>query len=225
MSFASDHRRRLVAVGSVLVTFGLATAGLAVAQAGSDIRPASVAPQIDSVDPAAGSPGDRIAITGRGFSVNGAAATVTFLGVAGTVTSFTDSQLTVIVPSIPNPPDGFVELRVSNPVGFDIAPFRYYAAPPGDVSEPVGIKAKPSKGKVTLTWAPPSRGANLVTAYEWRFQPQRGKWSKWTVAAKGAAARKQVVKRIRPKSVYVFQVRAVAGSTAGPAATTQAKGR
>lgn len=38
-------------------------------------------------------------------------------------------------------------------------------------------------------------------------------------------ARKQVVKKIRPKKMYVFEVRAVAGTTAGPAASMELKGK
>jgi hypothetical protein len=173
-----------------------------------------------------GGPGDRVEITGRGFTDGGSPATVTFLSTPANVAEFTDSAMTVIVPTITNPPEGFVELKVSNGAGSDVAPFRYYAAPPGDVSEPVGLKARPAKGKVTLTWSPPSQGAALVTSYQWRSQLRGAmKWSEWKTVAKGAAAGSQVVKRIRPKKVYVFQVRALAGSLTGPAATTSATGR
>lgn len=214
-------RRLIHAVSLTVLSAALVAAGLP----GSPVA-ASSAPQIDSVSPAMGGPGDRIEIAGRGFSDNGRAASVSFLGTPATVSSFSDNELVVLVPTIPNPPDGFVELKVSTSLGSDIAPFRYYAAPPGDVSEPVGIKARPAKGKVTLTWSPPSRGGALVTSYQWRSQ-LRGAltWSEWKTVAKGAAAKSQVVKRIRPKQTYVFQVRALAGSTAGPAATTSAKGK
>lgn len=220
-----DIRQRTRVTAVTILVVGLVAGGFAGSHAVSAAQPRATAPQIDSVSPGFGGPGDPIEITGRGFSDNGAPASVTFLGTPGTVTSFTDNQLVVLVPTIPDPPDGFVELRVSNSLGAEIAPFRYYAAPPGEVSEPVGLKAKATKGKVTLTWSPPSRGADTVTSYQWRFQPKRGAWSTWRTVAKGAAARQQVVKRVRPKKVYVFQVRAVAGSTTAPAATTQAKGR
>ena len=217
--------RGIRGVTAVVLALGLATGGMAAAEAAGALQPRAVAPQIDSVSPAVGGPGDRIEITGRGFSDNGTAATVTFLSTPATVASFSDSQLVVVVPTISNPPEGFVELKVSNSAGSDVAPFRYYAAPPGDVSEPVGLKAAATRGKVTLTWTPPTRGADTVTAYQWRFQPQRGAWSAWKTVPKGATASKQVVKRIRPKKVYVFQVRAVAGTVTGPAATVQATGR
>jgi hypothetical protein len=218
---------RFIRTGSLAVAvLGLIAGGMTVAQSVSAVESRAVAPQIDSVSPAMGGPGDRIEITGRGFSDSGRAASVTFLGTPATVSSFSDNELVVLVPMIPNPPDGFIELKVSTSLGSDIAPFRYYAAPPGDVSEPVGIKARPAKGKVTLTWSPPSRGAALVTSYQWRSQLRGAlKWSEWKTVAKGAAAKSQVVKRIRPKQTYVFQVRALAGSTAGPAATTSAKGK
>ena len=186
----------------------------------------AAAPQIDSVSPGMGGPGDRIEITGRGFSDGGQAPTVTILSTPAQVTTFTDSAITVVVPTISDPPEGFVELKVSTSAGFDVAPFRYYGSPPGELGMPVGLKGTPLKGKVRLNWSPPTQGASTVTEYQWRFQLQRGAWSPWkTVAKGGAEARQQTVKRIRPRLVYNFQVRAMAGSTAGPAATTQVTGK
>ena len=185
----------------------------------------TAAPQIDSVSPGMGGPGDRIEITGRGFSDGGQAPTVTFLSTPGQVTAFTDSAITVVVPTISNPPDGFVELKVATSAGSDVAPFRYYGSPPGELGMPVGLTGKALKAKVRLTWSPPTQGTSTVTEYQWRFQLQRGAWSPWMKVAKGAEARQQTVKRIRPRQVYVFQVRAMAGSTAGPAATTQVTGK
>ena len=186
----------------------------------------NAAPQIDSVSPGMGGPGDRIEITGRGFSDGGKAPTVTILNTPAQVTTFTDSAITVVVPIITDPPDGFVELKVSTSSGFDMAPFRYYGSPPGELGMPVGLKGTPLKAKVRLTWSPPTQGASTVTEYQWRFQLQRGAWSPWKKVGKGGAeARQQTVKRIRPRQVYVFQVRAMAGSTAGPAATTQVTGK
>jgi hypothetical protein len=223
---ALDDPRGVRGFIAPIIALGLLLGGVTAADAVAAIQPRAIAPQIDSVSPAMGGPGDRIEITGRGFSDNGSPATVTFLLTPATVSEFTDSAMTVIVPTISNPPEGFVELKVSNSAGSDIAPFRYYAAPPGEVSEPVGLKARPSKGKVTLTWSPPTQGAALVTSYQWRSQLRGAiKWSDWKTVAKGAAAGSQVVKRIRPKKVYVFQVRALAGSVTGPAATTSATGR
>ena len=186
----------------------------------------AAAPQIDSVSPGMGGPGDRIEITGRGFSDGGQAPTVTMLSTPAQVTTFTDSAITVVVPTISDPPEGFVELKVSTSAGFDVAPFRYYGSPPGELGMPVGLKGTPLKGKVRLNWSPPTQGASTVTEYQWPFQLQRGAWSPWkTVAKGGAEARQQTVKRIRPRLVYNFQVRALAGSTAGPAATTQVTGK
>ena len=186
----------------------------------------AAAPQIDSVSPGMGGPGDRIEITGRGFSDGGQAPTVTILSTPAQVTTFTDSAITVVVPTISDPPDGFVELKVSTSAGFDVAPFRYYGSPLGELGMPVGLKGTPLKGKVRLNWSPPTQGASTVTEYQWRFQLQRGAWSPWKAVAKGGAeARQQTVKRIRPRLVYNFQVRAMAGSTAGPAATTQVTGK
>jgi hypothetical protein len=90
---------------------------------------------------------------------------------------------------------------------------------------PTNLRASASKGRVTLTWAPPAQGAGGVTDYQWRSQVKGATEGNWKKVAKGAGARQQVVLRIRPKVVYVFQVRAMAGSTAGPAATTQARGK
>ena len=110
----------------------------------------------------------------------------------------------MVVPIITDPPDGFVELKVSTSSGFDMAPFRYYGSPPGELGMPVGLKGTPLKAKVRLTWSPPTQGASTVTEYQWRFQLQRGAWSPWKKVGKGGAeARQQTVKRIRPRQVYV----------------------
>ena len=209
----------------VVVTAAIIAAGAMIAPANAAPVVPYAAPQIDGVSPGMGGPGDRIEITGRGFSDGGQAPTVTILSTPAQVTTFTDSVITVVVPTITDPPDGFVELKVSTSAGFDVAPFRYYGAPPGELGMPVGLAGKPLKGKVRLTWSPPTQGANTVTEYQWRFQLQRSAWSPWKKVAKGTQARQQTVKRIRPKQVYVFQVRAMAGSTAGPAATTQVTGK
>ena len=208
------------------VTAALIAAGALIAPVNAAPVAPYAAPQIDSVSPGMGGPGDRIEITCRGFSDGGQAPTVTILSTPAQVTTFTDSAITVVVPTISDPPDGFVELKVSTSAGFDVAPFRYYGSPPGELGMPVGLKGTPLKGKVRLNWSPPTQGASSVTEYQWRFQLQRGAWSPWKKVAKGGAdARQQTVKRIRPRQVYVFQVRAMAGSTAGPAATTQVTGK
>lgn len=186
----------------------------------------TAAPQINSVSPGMGGPGDAVELTGTGLSVGGEAPTVTFLDLyPAQVKSHSPSALTVVVPTIPDPPDGIIQIRVTTTSGSGIAPFRYYATPPGDVTSPTSLKARPTKGKVTLTWGPPTGGASMVTAYEWRVQLQRGPWSVWKKVAKGAAARQQTVLRIKRGKVYVFQVRAIAGATRGPAATTLATGQ
>lgn len=186
----------------------------------------TAAPQITSVSPRMGGPGDAVELTGTGLSVGGEAPSVTFLDLyPAQVKSHSPSALTVVVPTIPDPPDGFIQIRVTTSSGSGIAPFRYYATPPGEVTSPTSLKARPTRGKVTLTWGPPTGGAGMVTAYEWRFQLQRGPWSAWKKVAKGADARQQTVLRMKRNKVYVFQVRAIAGSQRGPAATTQATGK
>lgn len=210
----------------VVVTATAIAAGALIAPANAAPVVPYAAPQIDSVSPGMGGPGDRIEITGRGFSDGGQAPTVTFQSATAQVAMFTDSGITVVVPTIADPPDGFVELRVATSAGSDVAPFRYYAAPPGELGTPVGLTGKALKGKVRLTWSPPTKGTDRVTEYQWRFQLQRGAWSPWKKVAKGSPeARQHTVKRIRPRLVYNFQVRAMAGTTAGPAATTQVTGK
>ena len=210
----------------LLAAVAFMTAGALVAPVQAKLMSPAAAPQIDSVSPGMGGPGDRIEITGRGFSSGGQAPTVTFLGTPASVSAFTDSVVTVVVPVVPDPPDGFLEIKVATSEGFDIAPFRYYAAPPVNLGAPVGLAARALKGKVTLTWSPPRQGASTVTEYQWRSQLKGAAWSPWTKVGKGGAdARQQEVKRIRPRQVYVFQVRAMAGATAGPAATTQVTGK
>ena len=213
--------RTRMAVASV--AFFTALALVAPAHAQLVIR--ATAPQIDSVSPGMGGPGDSIEITGRGFSDGGQAPTVTLLGTPATVTAFTDAAITFVVPVVSDPPDGFLELKVATSLGSDIAPFTYYGSPPGELGAPVGLAGKARKAKVRLTWSPPSQGASTVTEYQWRFQLKGKAWSPWRKVAKGADARQQLVKRIRPRQVYVFQVRAMAGTTAGPAATTQVTGK
>lgn len=209
----------------IVVTATLFAAGALIAPAHAAPVTPYAAPQIDGVSPGMGSPGDRIEITGRGFSDGGGAPTVTFLSTPATVQSFTDSAITVVVPTISDPPDGFVELKVSTSGGSDVAPFRYYGSAPSGLGEPKSLTATATKGKVTLRWAPPTNGASTVTGYQWRYQLKGAAWSPWKTSAKGADARQQAVKRIRPRQVYLFQVRAIAGATQGPAVTIQATGK
>ena len=189
------------------------------------VNPTAGPPRLSEVSPAAGGPGDVIEILGEGFVENGRPATVTFLSVPGKVEEFSDTRLSVEVPVVQNPPDGFIELRITTSLGSDVAPFRYYAGQPGELSAPTVLDGKASKGKVRLRWGVPKTGADKVTAYEWRFQLKGKAWSKWKKVAKGAKARKQVVKKIRPKKMYVFEVRAMAGTTAGPSASVELKGK
>lgn len=212
------ERRSPLRVASILIATAVA-ASMAVPAHAAHVQPAAMAPQIDSVDPGLGGPGDIIEITGRGFVEGGRPATVTFLSVPGIVESFTDSLLVVEVPVIPNPPDGFIELRISTSLGADVAPFRYYPGSPGALSAPTALTGKAGKGQVRLRWGVPTSGADQITGYMYRFQLKGKKWSKWKKVAKGAKARKQVVKKIAPKRTYVFEVRAMAGTTEGPAAS------
>lgn len=225
MPVSRIRRFTLVTALAVLVTALVVPQSAGVSQpTGAATR--ATAPQIDSVSPGFGSPGDLIEITGRGFDDGGNPPTVTFLSVPAKVQAFTDAAMTVVVPEIPNPPDGFLELLISNPAGSDRAPFRYYPSEQGgELTAPTSLTAKARKGKVILRWSPPASGAVTVVSYQWRFR-QKGKgWSAWKTVAKGAQARQQVVKRIRPKKVYTFEVRAVAAGVPGPAATVSARGR
>jgi hypothetical protein len=223
-------------ITSTLATMAAGTLALALVAAphapAQTITPRS-APQISYVDPAMGGAGDVLEIGGRGFVNSGQPASVTFhrtssdAGVRGTVQAgFTDERLTVTVPTITNPPAGFMELRITTSAGSDSAPFRYYSGKPGALSQPTSLAAKATKGKVTLRWMPPTTGASTVTAYEWTVSVKgTDRWAPWKKVAKGAQARSQVVKRIRPKTAYVFEVRAVAGSTQGPGARIEVRGK
>lgn len=185
------------------------------------------APQLSGISPGFGSPGDQIEITGTGFSDGGSAPVVSFLGLyPGEIVDFSNTRILVIVPVIPDPPgDGRpIELRVSTSAGSTSGPFVYYGQS-SSLSAPTGLKAKAKKGKVVLTWKPPASGASSVTSYQWRSQAKGKAWSKWKTVSKGAKARKQTVKRIRPKQVYVFEVRAMAGVKESPAASVQARGK
>ena len=191
----------------------------------SPVQVSSGPPRLSEVSPALGSPGDVIEILGEGFVESGKPATVTFDGIPGEIDEFSATRLAVEVPVVPSPSGDFVELRIATSLGFEIAPFRYYPGQPGALSAPTVLNGKASKGKVKLRWGAPTSGADKVTRYEWRFQLKGKAWSKWKKVAKGAKARKQVVKKIRPKKMYVFEVRAMAGSTAGPAASVELKGK
>jgi hypothetical protein len=231
MNFTSSairhERRPPLRVASLLVATAVAASMAMPAQA-APVQQVAIAPQIDSVDPGFGGPGDTIEITGRGFTEGGRPARVTFTppqapGVAGIIESFTDSRLVVEVPNIPNGPDAFIELRVSTSLGSEVAPFRYYPGTPGALSAPRSLTGKAGKGQVRLRWGVPTSGADQITGYEYRFQIKGKKWAKWKKVAKGAKARKQVVKKISPKKTYVFEVRAMAGTTEGPAASWELK--
>lgn len=183
------------------------------------------APQVDGVSPGIGGPGDIVEITGMHFSDGVNPPAVTFLSVPAEVTEYTDTLIMAVVPVVPDPPDGFIELRVTTSGGFGNAPFKYEEGSDGELSAPKLLSAKVFKGKIRLRWNAPESGAATVTAYEWRYQEKGKTWSPWKKSAKAGKARTQVIKRIRPKRVYVFEVRAVAGTTPGPVATVEARGR
>jgi hypothetical protein len=65
-----------------------------------------------------------------------------------------------------------------------------------------------------------------VTSYQWSVSlAGTDRWSKWKTVAKGAKARKQTVKRIRPGKEYIFMVRAMAGTVAGSQASIIVRGK
>lgn len=185
------------------------------------------APQIDGVSPGFGGPGDVIEITGRGFLNGGLPPTVTFMSLyAGTVDGWNDTRITVIVPVVPDPPDGFIELRVTTAGGSDVGPFRYYSDAPATLSAPQALKATPTRGKVALSWRAPVSGATSVTSYQWTMSIKgTDRWSKWKTVRGGPRGLKQTVKRIKPRTTYVVEVRAMAGAQAGPAAQVEFTGK
>lgn len=217
--------RTIAAVTAVSLLGGGLLVGSAAAAHSADAVPA-MSPQIDGVSPGFGGPGDVIEIEGLHFNDGVSAPAVTFLGVPAEVVAFTDTLIETVVPVVPNPPDGFIELRVTTAGGIAQAPFTYKEGADGQLSAPKLLRAQVFKGKIRLRWNAPEVGASTVTAYEWRFQ-QKGAatWSEWKKSGRAGKARTQVVKRIRPKRVYVFEVRAVAGTNPGPVAMVEARGR
>ena len=217
--------RNLRVWGAALFSALLATA--LVAGSASAAPTVRSAPQLSGISPGFGSPGDEIEITGTGFATGGSAPVVTFLSLyPGELVDFSNTRIRVIVPVIPDPPtDGRpIELRITTSAGSTSGPFVYYGQS-SNLGAPTVLKATAKKGKVILSWKPPAAGAASVTSYQWRSQVKGKAWSKWKTVSKGAKARKQTVKRIRPKQMYVFEVRAMAGSTEGPAASAQARGK
>ena len=206
---------------------GLLVSSTAVAQPIVDTETVvpMAAPQVDGVSPGIGGPGDVVEITGMHFSDGVNPPVVTFLSVPAEVAEYTDTTIMAVVPVVPDPPEGFIELRVTTSGGFGNAPFKYEEGSDGALSAPKLLSAKVFKGKIRLRWNAPESGAASVTAYEWRYQEMGKTWSPWKKSAKAGKARTQVVKRIRPKRTYVFEVRAMAGTTPGPAASVEARGR
>jgi hypothetical protein len=227
-------KKRRLAIPTLVSTLAIVLAGSTLGVAGATDDPIvsiQAAPQIDSISPGFGRAGDVIEITGRGFRNGGLPPTVTFLSLyQGEVDGWNDSRITVIVPVVPNPPDGFIELRVTTSAGSDVGPFRYYSDGPSPSpttpGAPQGLKAVAKKGKVLLSWRAPASGASSVTSYQWMISVKgTDRWSKWKTVRGGANGLKQTAKRIRPRTAYLVEVRAMAGTQAGPAAQVEFRGK
>jgi len=199
-----------------------------VAGSAGAVQVAQAPPQLSSINPGFGSPGDVIEITGNHLTNGSSPPRVTFLSLyEGTVVSFGETKVSVVVPTIPNPPsDGRpIELRVTTSAGSDAGPFRYYGNTSG-LGAPTSLKATAKKGKVLLRWQPPVSGAASITSYQWSVAlAGTDKWSKWRTVAKGPKGTKQTVKRIRPGKDYIFKVRAMSGTVAGDEASLIVRGK
>ena len=65
-----------------------------------------------------------------------------------------------------------------------------------------------------------------MTSYQWTMSVKgTDRWSKWKAVRGGAKGLKQTVKRIRPRTDYVVEVRAMAGTQAGPVAQVEFRGK
>lgn len=212
----------LIAAGSLATTTAHAT--------GDSVVTIQAAPLLSGISPGFGKAGDVVEITGSGFSSDGRAPKVTFLSLyEADIEEYSDSRIIVIVPVVPNPPDDGrpIELRVTTSAGSDAGPFRYYGGDsPGSLSEPAALTVKVKKGKVNLRWRPPESGASSVTSYQWTISVKgTDRWSKWATVKGGPRGLKKTVKRIKPRTDYLVEVRAMAGKTAGPVAQVEFRGK
>lgn len=91
--------------------------------------------------------------------------------------------------------------------------------------KPTELTAQAARGSVTLSWSPPTRGADSVTSYQWRSQRAGKAWSPWKTLDRGSQARRHVLDGLRPGTRYLFQVRAVSGKNNGPPASVRVTGR
>jgi uncharacterized delta-60 repeat protein len=99
-------------------------------------------------------------------------------------------------------------------IGGDFGVVKLNDPTPGPVSN---LKAV-TRGKLTrITWSPPVKG-HPVTDYQWRVKAPRGKYGKWVATT---TASPQLTLKNAGKSLWVVEVRAVAGTTQGIGATVQ----
>ena len=86
---------------------------------------------------------------------------------------------------------------------------------------PIGLAADVEAGAVTLTWIRPSDGGAALGEYEYRVSADGGtNWSPdWSaIAGSGAGTVAHEVTGLTSDTAYTFEVRAVNGEGAGPAA-------
>ena len=101
---------------------------------------------------------------------------------------------------------------------------RAIPAHPDAPQRPAAFRAVPGHQKVTLRWAPPNP-VQPVTAYRYRRSADGGTtWSPdWTaITGSGAATVSHALTGLTNGTTYTFELRALNGSTVGPAVRTQA---
>ncbi len=131
-----------------------------------------VGPSISGVSPASGGPGTSVSISGSGFGSTQASSSVTFNGVSGSPTSWSDTMISLPVPA--SATSGSLVVTVggytSNAVAFSVAPSISSLLPAGGpVGIPVtvtGLNFGATQGTGTITF-------NGVTATPTSWGPSR----------------------------------------------------
>ena len=167
------------------------------------------------------------AVTGYEYTSNADAATPAWTDVPDSGSDGRADETEYTVTGLVNNTSYAFAVRAENANGQGAATRTLRAVPahPDAPQRPAGLKANPGHQEVWLTWSPPGNPNHPVTSYEYRQSTDGGtNWSPdWTaIPGSGADTAEHRLTGLANGTTYTFELRALKGSTAGPAARGQA---
>ena len=170
------------------------------------------------------------AVTGYEYTSNADAATPVWTDVPDSGSDGRADETEYTVTGLVNNTSYAFAVRAENANGQGPATPTLRATPvhPDAPQRPAGLRANPGHREVRLAWSRPVNPNHPVTSYEYRQSTDGGtNWSPdWTaIPGSGADTAEHRLTGLANGTTYTFELRALKGSTAGPAARAQATPR